>query len=124
MDLLWSGTKDEKRLNYESKNCSDDEIDNFLEANCLEMLINTRDGLARGVDDETHHTLSVFSATNFANSNNKACVLRINKNFNIAPLLIEGSPTKKSLWVCDVPIKSNLTFNPAETEVRNCMFKA
>jgi hypothetical protein len=26
MDLLWSGTRDEKRLNYESKNCSDEDI--------------------------------------------------------------------------------------------------
>jgi hypothetical protein len=26
MDLLWSGTKDEKRLNYESRACTDEEI--------------------------------------------------------------------------------------------------
>lgn len=24
MDLLWSGTKDEKKLNYESRNCTDE----------------------------------------------------------------------------------------------------
>ena len=51
MDLLWSGTQDEKRLNYESKACSDADIEYFLEANCLEMLVNTRDGLSSGVDE-------------------------------------------------------------------------
>lgn len=62
------------------------------------MLINTRDGLSQGVG-ETSNTLSVFSVTNYANSGNKAGILKITKNFAVTPYLLNSSPSKKGLWV-------------------------
>ena len=114
MDLLWSGTKDEKKLKYESKANTDEEIESFLESNCLEMLINTRDGLPHGVDEE-HMTLSVFSVTNYANTNNKAGVLKISKNLSLVPYLLNSSPTKRGNWVTNLSMKSNLNFTSVET---------
>jgi arsenate reductase-like glutaredoxin family protein len=122
MDLLWSGTRDEKRLNYESKQCSDEEIEEFLENNGLEMLINTRDGLPQGVDEEKH-TLSIFSVANFAQSNNKAGILKINKNLSLVPYLLGSSPTKKGSWVADLPPKTAITFTSVEADFRSSMFQ-
>ena len=73
------------------------------------MLINTRDGLPHGVDEEKH-TLSVFSVTNYANSNNKAGILKINKNLSLVPYLLNCSPTKKGCWVLELQTKSNINF--------------
>jgi hypothetical protein len=86
------------------------------------MIINTRDGLPQGVDEEKH-TLSVFSITNYAQSNNKAGILKINKNHSIVPYLLNSSPTKKGSWLIDIPpAKNPLSFNSIETEYRNSMF--
>ena len=122
MDLLWSGNKAEPRLKYEAKKCSDEEIEQFLDDNCLEMLVNTRDGLKHGVD-EAGHTLSVFSITNFGNSQNKAGVLKINKDLSLVPCLLNSSPTKKGQWAHEVAAKSGLTFTALENEVRGQMLQ-
>lgn len=122
-DLLWSGTRDEKRLNYESRSCSEEEVEEFLESNGLEMLINTRDGLAQGVDEEKC-TLSVFSVTNYAQSGNKAGVLKVNKNLSLVPHVLNCSPSKKGSWLLDLPAKSGLAFTSLEAEIRSSMFEA
>ena len=61
------------------------------------MLINTRDGLKDGVSD-TGNTLSIFSITNYGNTNNKAGVLKINKDLSLLPYLLNSSPSKKGQW--------------------------
>ena len=110
MDLLWSGTKDEKRLNYESKKCSEEEMDAFLDANCLEMLVNTRDGLTNGVEEDSS-SVSIFSVSNYANTNNKGGILKINKNLSVVPYLLNSSPSKRANWVGNVSMKSSLAFS-------------
>ena len=85
------------------------------------MLINTRDGLPHGVD-EAGHTLSVFSVTNYGNSQNKAGVLRINKDMSLVPYLLNSSPSKKGQWVTEVKNKGQLSLTALENEVRSQMF--
>ncbi len=86
------------------------------------MLINTRDGLPQGVDEEKH-TLSIFSVTNYSQSNNKAGILKINKNLSLVPYLLNSSPTKKGSWVLDLPTKtSTITFTSIESDFRSTMF--
>jgi len=86
------------------------------------MLVNTRDGLPHGVDEE-HHTLSVFSVTNYASTNNKAGILKINKNLSLVPYLLNSSPSKRGNWVTTLPVKTNLTFTSVESEIRAEMFE-
>ena len=64
---------------------------------------------AQGVDEEKC-TLSIFSVTNYAQSSNKAGILKINKNLSLVPYLLNSSPTKKGSWVLDLPAKSGLSF--------------
>jgi hypothetical protein len=85
------------------------------------MLINTRDGLPQGVDEE-RHTLSVFSVANFAQSNNKAGILKVNKNHSLVPYLLPSSPTKRGQWVTDLPPKTGISLTQAEADFRNSMF--
>lgn len=85
------------------------------------MLINTRDGLPQGVDEE-RLTLSVFSVANFAQSNNKAGILKVNKNHSLVPYLLPTSPTKRGQWVADLPPKTGISLTPAEADFRNNMF--
>jgi glycine cleavage system H lipoate-binding protein len=77
------------------------------------MLINTKDGLPQGVDEEKN-TLSVFSVSNYANCTGKAGILKINKNLSLVPYLLNNSPTKKGSWVPEIQTKSNLSFTSAE----------
>lgn len=86
------------------------------------MLINTRDGLPQGVDEEGH-TLSVFSVPNYANSNNKAGILKINKNLSLVPYLLNSSPSKRGSWVTEIQMKSSLAFTTAEADIRNSMLQ-
>ena len=76
------------------------------------MLVNTRDGLPHGVDEDKH-TLSVFSVPNYNNSSNKAGILKINKNLSLVPYLLNSSPTKRGAWLLDLP-KTNLAFTAVE----------
>lgn len=85
------------------------------------MLVNTKDGLLHGVDEEKN-VLSVFSVTNYANTNNKAGILKINKNLSLVPYLLNSSPSKKGSWLLDLPSKNNLNFTSIENEFRNSMF--
>jgi hypothetical protein len=85
------------------------------------MIINTRDGLFQGVDEDKN-TLSVFSVTNYANTSNKAGILKIGKNHLITPHLINSSPTKKGSWVLELSTRSNLNFTSIEHDIRNCMY--
>lgn len=62
------------------------------------MLINTKDGILDGVEQESH-VLSVFSVTNYANTNNKAGILKIGKNLTLSPYVMNSSPSKKGSWV-------------------------
>lgn len=78
------------------------------------MLINTRDGLPNGFD-EKGHTLSIFSVTNYSNSNNKAGILKINKNLSLVPYLLNSSPSKRGNWLSEVQMKSSLAFTSVET---------
>lgn len=110
VDLLWSG-KEEKGVNYQSKKLNEEELDGFLENNCLEMLINTQDGIQNGISED-RNTLSIFSVTNYGGSNNKGGVLKINKNLQIIPYLVNGSPTKRGSWVTENTTKTGLIFNP------------
>lgn len=62
------------------------------------MLINTKDGLSNGVEDN-RHTISVFSVTNYAHSKNKAGILKVKKDMGLVPYLLNSSPTKRGSWV-------------------------
>lgn len=86
------------------------------------MLINTRDGLPHGVNEEGH-TLSVLSVTNYANSSNKAGILKINKDLSLVPYLLNCSPGKGGSWLNEVQMKSSLAFTSVETEIRSSMFQ-
>lgn len=86
------------------------------------MLINTRDGLPQGVDEE-RCTLSIFSVTNYAQSSNKAGILKVNKNLSLVPYLLNSSPTKKGSWLLDLPAKTALAFTSLEAEFRSSMFE-
>ena len=85
------------------------------------MLINTRDGIPNGVDED-HHTLSIFSVSNYAN-NNKAGILKINKNLSLVPYLLNSSPSKRGNWVNTISMKSSLSFTSVESDIRNAMFE-
>lgn len=51
------------------------------------MIINTRDGILGGLQEEGC-TISIFSATNYPNVKNKGAMLKINKNLSVVPCLI------------------------------------
>jgi hypothetical protein len=86
------------------------------------MLINTKDGLATGVDEEKN-TLSVFSVSNYGHTAGKAGILKISKNLSLVPYLLNNSPTKKGSWVPDIQTKSNLSFTAAELDFRKAIFQ-
>lgn len=62
------------------------------------MLINTKDALTNGVE-ENKCILSVFSVPNYPKQNNKGGILRINKNLEVVPHILKGSPSSKAIWV-------------------------
>ena len=84
-------------------------MEQFLEDNCLDMVINTRDGISNGVE-ENKCVLSVFSVPNYANKSNKGGILRINKNLEVIPQILKGSATSRSAWVSDQHAKANIAF--------------
>ena len=93
-----------------------------MEVNGLEMIINTKDGLESGVEEQGH-TLSVFSVTDFAHSQNKAGMLKINKDLSLLPCLINSSNMKNSYWLPDIPTKTALSFTAQEQEMRGMLFR-
>mgnify|MGYP001951845741 CR=1 FL=1 len=84
--------------------------------------MNTKDGLPHGVD-EYNNILSVFSVPNYGSSTNKAGILKIGKDLSLVPHLLDGSPTRQTKWVNNLPIKSTLNFTSNEAEIRNSMFE-
>lgn len=60
-------------------------------------MINTKDGLANGIE-EGRCTLSIFSVSNYSKSGNKGGILRINKDLNVIPYIIKGTNGKVN-WV-------------------------
>lgn len=83
------------------------------------MLINTKDGLQNGIE-EGKVALSVFSVSNYSKSNNKASILRVNKDLNVVPYVIKGLNTKVN-WI-EGTFKPNHTFSEEEQEFRKTMF--
>ena len=61
--------------------------------------------------------------TNYANTENKAGILKISKNLSLVPYLMNSSPTKRGNWVNNLPVKSTLNFTSVENEIRNTMFE-
>jgi hypothetical protein len=50
---------------------------------------------------------------NFAQSNNKAGILKVNKNHSLVPYLLPSSPTKRGQWVAELPPKTGISLTPA-----------
>ena len=69
------------------------------------MLINTKDGLENGIE-EGKISLSVFSVSNYGKLTNKACILRVNKDLNIVPYVINGVNSKVG-WIGEGALKTN-----------------
>lgn len=84
------------------------------------MFINTKDGLQNGIE-EGKSTLSVFSVSNYSKGNNKAGILRVNKDLNVVPYIIKGSSNKIN-WVGENNFKINQNFSETEMEFRKTMF--
>lgn len=84
-------------MNYSSAKCTEDDIEQFLDRNGLETIITTKDGLPNGFEDD--RMLSICSIPNFANSNNKGCILKITKDLEIAPCIVAPGNTKKTPWL-------------------------
>lgn len=84
------------------------------------MIINTKDGLESGVE-EGKCALSIFSVPNYAGKNNKGGILRINKNLQVIPHILKGSPTRKNEWLND-SLRTNLSLTEDEMELRKNMF--
>lgn len=53
--------------------------------------------------------LSVFSVSNYSKYNNKACILRVNKDLNVVPYMIKGMNSKVN-WI-EGTFKPNHTFS-------------
>lgn len=96
-------------------------MEEFLEANGLDMLINTKDGLPNGIE-ESKCVLSVFSVLNYPKTNNKGGILRINKNLDVIPHIIKGSPSKGQ-WISGSQNKANFDLSDSESEIRKTMFQ-
>lgn len=73
------------------------------------MLINTKDGLENGIQ-EGKVSLSVFSVSNYGKLSNKACILRVNKDLNIVPYVINGVAGKVG-WIGEGALKPNQKFS-------------
>ena len=52
------------------------------------MIINCKDGLSNGLE-ESKFELSIFTVPNFGNKGNKGCMLKINKNLEVAPQILK-----------------------------------
>lgn len=81
-------------------------MESFLDENGLDMIINNKDGLPNGLE-ESKYELSIFTVPNFGNKNNKGCMLKINKNLEVAPQILKSSqsmgqgqgPVKIAQWI-------------------------
>ena len=76
------------------------------------MLINTKDGLANGIE-EGKCCLSVFSVSNYSKTNNKGGILRVNKDLNVVPYIIKGFNGKIN-WIGENNIKINTVLSEDE----------
>ena len=85
------------------------------------MIINTKDGLENGIE-ESKCALSIFSVANYGALNNKGGILRINKNLQVIPHILKGSPSRKNEWLSE-NLKTNLTLNEGESELRRTIFE-
>ena len=121
VDLLWSELGGDQNLGYKSHRASETEVEQFLEENGLDMIINTKDGLEDGVE-ESKCALSIFSVPNYGGRSNKGGILRINKNLQVIPHILKGSPSRKNEWLSE-NLKTNLTLNEGESELRRTMFQ-
>lgn len=93
------------------------------------MIINTKDGLANGLE-ESKYELSILTVPNLGNKNNKGCMLKINKNLEVAPQILKSAtmpPSQNSSravqWVNENETKSNMQMNPIELNFRKSMFQ-
>jgi hypothetical protein len=77
------------------------------------MLINTKDGLPNGVEED-RNTLSVFSISNYANTNNKGGMLKVNKKMTVAPYILNSTPGSKGTWVGETMAKTTFNYNSSE----------
>jgi len=54
--------------------------------------------------------LSISSIPNYNNSDNKGCILKINKGLEIAPCIVSvSSNIKKTPWINELSTKVNMT---------------
>lgn len=67
--------------------------------------------------------LSICSIQNYGNGNNKGCILKITKEHEIAPCIVSGVNSKKTLWVNELNTKTNIMMNESEVNFRKNMFE-
>ena len=51
IDLLWSDLGGSQNLGYESQKASESQVEQFLDENGIDMIINTKDGLENGIEE-------------------------------------------------------------------------
>ena len=73
-------------------------------------MINSKDGLKNGCEEDGI-TLSINTIPNYANSNCKGCILKITKELEIAPCLINPTGLKQTPWVTELSTKVNIPMN-------------
>lgn len=93
------------------------------------MIINTKDGLANGLE-ESKYELSILTVPNLGNKNNKGCMLKINKNLEVAPQILKSAPVSQPLnstrmiqWVNENEPKLSTQINQSELNFRKSMFR-
>lgn len=119
MSMFWR--ESDQMLGYKGKKCSEEQLEQFLEENGLDMLINSKDGLANGLE-EGKCSLSVFSVSNYGRNTNKGCILRINKDLGVVPYMIKGMPTKAN-WVSESTFRINHNYSEGECSYRKSLFE-
>lgn len=64
--------------------------------------------------------------SNFANKNNKGCILNINKNLQVMPQILKPNPiqsTKNHQWINENETKVNLNLTENESAFRKTIFQ-
>jgi hypothetical protein len=67
--------------------------------------------------------LSICSIPNYGTSNNKGCILKVTKEFEIAPCIVAAGNSKKTLWVNELSTKVNIVMTENEINFRKNMFE-
>jgi protein phosphatase len=100
VDVLWSSTYADTRdvMGYNPSKSSESAINTFLETNNLMMVVRSRECVPEGYESDGNK-INIFSVSNYGKAGGSAAILKITKNLDVVPFVLQANNNMRSPWI-------------------------